>query len=397
MESTNNPIQNNFINAKYDLITRNLQEMFGNEEIKNIIQERPLSIYWGTAPTGRIHIGYFIPMLKIADFLDAGCHVKILLADLHAYLDNMKSSLEIINLRTEYYKTMIEAMLKSLNVDISKLEFVKGTSFQLSPSYTLDVYKAHSMVTVNQAINAGSQVVKQTEHPIMNSLLYPTLQCLDEQYLNIDVFFGGIDQRKIVVHSRNLLPKLGYRKRIHLLNELVPGIRFIKKETDGDSVNVEQKNTDNENKVEVEIDNKVDSKVDSKVNDEIKDKMSASDINSKIDLLDTRGELKNKINKAYCLPMDIDDNSLMVITDKIIFPILHRLNEKFVINRKEKFGGPVTYDNIDDMKNDFKVDKLYPTDFKLGVLDMFDKILTPIRKTFEMEQNKNLVKKAYPK
>ena len=60
---------------KYDLITRNLQETLGGEEMKKILAERDLKMYWGTAPTGRPHIGYFVPMTKIADFLSAGVEV----------------------------------------------------------------------------------------------------------------------------------------------------------------------------------------------------------------------------------------------------------------------------------------------------------------------------------
>lgn len=36
-------------------------------------------------------------MLKIGDYLKAGCHVTILFADLHAYLDNMKSNWELLH------------------------------------------------------------------------------------------------------------------------------------------------------------------------------------------------------------------------------------------------------------------------------------------------------------
>ena len=74
---------------KHQLITRGLQEVLGDERLKTILGERDLNVYWGTAPTGRPHIGYFVPMVKLADFLRAGCHVTVLFADLHAYLDNM--------------------------------------------------------------------------------------------------------------------------------------------------------------------------------------------------------------------------------------------------------------------------------------------------------------------
>ena len=45
------------------------------EKLKSIISERSLKLYWGTATTGKPHIAYFVPMMKIADFLRAGCEV----------------------------------------------------------------------------------------------------------------------------------------------------------------------------------------------------------------------------------------------------------------------------------------------------------------------------------
>ncbi len=78
---------------QFDLITKNLQEVLNPQIIKNVleVEKRPLKIYWGTAPTGRPHCGYFVPMTKLAHFLKAGCEVTVLLADLHAFLDNMKA------------------------------------------------------------------------------------------------------------------------------------------------------------------------------------------------------------------------------------------------------------------------------------------------------------------
>ena len=58
-----------------------------------IMAERPLKLYWGTACTSKIHIGYFVLMMKIVDYINAGCDMTILIADLHAFLDNLKSSL----------------------------------------------------------------------------------------------------------------------------------------------------------------------------------------------------------------------------------------------------------------------------------------------------------------
>ncbi len=52
-----------------------LQEVIGMDRMKEIVQERSLKLYWGTATTGKPHIAYFVPMTKVADFLRAGCEV----------------------------------------------------------------------------------------------------------------------------------------------------------------------------------------------------------------------------------------------------------------------------------------------------------------------------------
>ena len=146
---------------KKALIVRNLQEYLGEDRMEDVLKTRDLKVYWGTATTGKPHIGYFVPMSKIADFLAAGCEVTILFADLHAYLDNMKAPWELLKHRTEYYEQVISGMLESIGVPLDKLKFVRGTEYQLTKEYTLDVYRLASLVTQHDAKKAGAEVVKQ--------------------------------------------------------------------------------------------------------------------------------------------------------------------------------------------------------------------------------------------
>lgn len=46
-------------------------------------------------------------MMKIGDFLRAGCHVTILFADLHGFLDNMKSTWELLHHKCVWYENII--------------------------------------------------------------------------------------------------------------------------------------------------------------------------------------------------------------------------------------------------------------------------------------------------
>ena len=98
------------VDKKVALIKENIQEVIGEAKMREILKKRDLKLYWGTATTGMPHIGYFVPIMKLADFLEAGCEVTILFADLHAFLDNMKSTWEQLESRVQYYEKVIKKL-----------------------------------------------------------------------------------------------------------------------------------------------------------------------------------------------------------------------------------------------------------------------------------------------
>jgi tyrosyl-tRNA synthetase len=298
------------------LIKANLAEVLNGEIIDDIIlkEKRPLKVYWGSATTGRPHCGYFVPMIKIAELLSAGCQVKILLADLHGYLDNMKAPLELIEHRAKYYEHLIKALLRAVGVDISRLEFILGSSYQLSKEYTMDRFKLEGVTRISVAQKAGAEVVKQTDDPTLGGLIYPLMQALDEQYLDVDAQFGGVDQRKIFTFAIENLPKIGYKVRAHLMNTMVPGL--------GDAV-----------------------------------KMSSSDADSKIDLLDKKEDVEKKLRKAVCKPKEVEGNGVIAFVEHVIFrasALKSGGKPKFVVERRE--GDPLVYTDVQKMKEDYTAD-----------------------------------------
>ena len=207
------------------LIKENLAEIIGEKELDEKIESgKPLKVYWGTSPTGKPHIGYFLPLIKIAQLVKAGCEVTILFADLHAYLDSMKTTWELLDLRTKYYELIIKSILEELGVNLSKIKFVKGSDYQLAKDYTIDVYKFMSKITIDSAQKGGAEVVKQSDNPLLSGLAYPLLQVLDEVYLEADVELGGQDQRKIFMLSKDHIHKLGYKSPVYLMNPMIPSI-----------------------------------------------------------------------------------------------------------------------------------------------------------------------------
>ena len=123
---------------RFELVKRNTAEIIEEKELRELLNKKKNPVvYWGTAPTGKPHVGYFLPMLKIADFLKAGFKVKILLADLHAALDN--TPWEVLEKRYKYYKKIIPLIIRAVGVDVKHLEIVKGSD--LIPHFVLNFIK----------------------------------------------------------------------------------------------------------------------------------------------------------------------------------------------------------------------------------------------------------------
>uniref|UniRef100_A0A0R3RK66 Tyrosine--tRNA ligase n=1 Tax=Elaeophora elaphi TaxID=1147741 RepID=A0A0R3RK66_9BILA len=330
--------------CRLNLITRDLQEVLGLEKIKKqLVAKKNIHIYWGTATTGKPHVGYFVPIRKIADFLSANLKVTILFADLHAFLDNLKSTWELLDNRVLYYEKVIKALLIALHVPLDKLHFVRGTSYQLTREYTSDLLRLCNLVTRRDALRAGAEVVKQVASPLLSGLLYPLLQALDEQYLKVDGQFGGVDQRKIFILAEEQLPKLKLGKRFHLMNPMVPGLQGSK--------------------------------------------MSSSEENSKIDLLDEADVVRRKIDSAVC-SRDADENGVLAFCEYVLFPII---SPKTV-----NFGG-IDYDNYKNLFKDYNTGRISETSLKETVKEFICKMLKEVQRNCMDEEILSLLERGYSK
>lgn len=400
------------IEEQLELIKDNLAEIIGETElVEKLKSGKPLKVYWGTSPTGKPHIGYFLPLIKIAQLVKAGCEITILFADLHAYLDAMKTCWDLLELRTKYYEQLIKQILIELGVDLNRIKFVKGSDYQLSKEYTVDVYKFMSKITIDSAQKGGAEVVKQTANPALSGLAYPLLQVLDEVYLEADAELGGQDQRKIFMLSRDHIHKIGYKPTIHLMNPMIPSITS--------KISIEMTNVEPDNVMPEHVDKYISQitklkekniswdnflKITEKIGSDLKDKntkkvqtnkMSSSDADSKIDFLEESQSIRKKISKAFAEPSN-PSNTLFLFLKYVIFPI-NKLKSipLFTIDRDEKFGGLLEYKNIIEIEKDYMDNNLSPPDLKLGIADWLIKFLAPIKKQLNIDEFNELVKKAY--
>ncbi len=314
------------IEERKKLILRNAKEIILESELDEILNINKPRAYVGYEPSGEIHLGHMMTVNKLLDLQNAGFEVVVLLADVHAYL-NEKGDFEEIKRIAEYNK----AAFIALGLDESKTEFVLGSSYQFEREYVLDMLRMARLTTMNRSRRSMDEVSRRKEDPMVSQMIYPLMQALDIAHLEIDLAVGGMDQRKIHMLARENLPKLGYKPPTCLHTPILLGL-------DGE-------------------------------------KMSSSKSNY-ISVRDDERVVREKIRKAYCPARQVDNNPVIEIMRYHIFP---RFNE-VVVERDKKFGGDVIYTSFEQLVEDFKSDKLHPLDLKNAVATYLNKILEDVRK-----------------
>ncbi len=320
----------------YALLTRNTVEAITDEEVRDLA-ENPAGrrAYVGYEPSGVLHLGHMLTANKLIDLQAVGFEIVILLADVHAYLNDKGSFAEI----RETAERMREQFL-AYGLDETQTEFVLGSEYQLDEEYVLDVHALGIETTLNRAQRAMAEI-QSGEAAKVSHVVYPLMQALDIEYLDLDLAVGGIDQRKVHVLARENLPELGYEAptAVHtpILADLDTGVG----------------------------------------------KMSSSE-GTTISMEDTTDEIESKVNDAFCPPTrdpEPDDdgnereNPVLQLYQYHVFPRF----EEVVIERPDEYGGTVTYESYDALADALESGDLHPADAKTALAEYLDELIAPGR------------------
>jgi tyrosyl-tRNA synthetase len=312
------------LDSKKENIKRGTLEVVTEEELLGKIKKDGPIAYIGYEPSGKIHLGHAITVKKMIDLQNAGFKVKILLADLHAYL-NGKGSLEEIEEISKYNMNCFRAL--GLSEDT---EFILGSSFQTLEDYTYKVYELALSTTLTRAKRSMAQITRDSKDHKVAEVIYPLMQVIDMIFLNVDVALGGMEQRKIHMLARESLPKMGFEAPVCLHTPLLHG-------TDGS------------------------------------DKMSSSKENY-IAIDDEPDVIRKKLQKSFCPQGQVEGNPVIEIAEHFIFTV----DKKILIERPQKFGGNLEL-NYNDLLEVYSNNELHPLDLKNSVIKRLIEILEPIR------------------
>ncbi|KAM7212571.1 tyrosine--tRNA ligase, cytoplasmic [Rhypophila decipiens] len=369
---------------KFDLIARrqSFLEDADAESLKQLLEKKPrLKLAWETTPTGKPHVGYFVPIAKLIDFLRAGLDVTVYYLDTYGFLVNYVHSMETVAYRQRYYHFLVTAILKALGVSPSKVHFVAESSLAYTKPFVVDVQRLCAIMKQDDARATSTEV---SECDMISPLLCSIHQSLSEQYLDLDIQYGGEDQTGLFEHAKRFIPKLGYRRREHIMNVMVAGLDGLKMS-------------------------------------------SSKPSHTKIEFLDDPETVRDKVSKAACPERQVADNGVLGLLRDVLFPISQQRAER-LLGKTELYddensgysvgqhpfcslkaptgtiftigGGDVEekhFASYEDIETAFVAGQVHPEALKQAVIDSFNVLLAPIRAAYaESREWQEVDRLAYP-
>ncbi len=341
------------IETKLELINRPpTEEVLTPQDLRNLLEteEHPIA-YDGWEPSGLVHLGTgVICAYKMKDFVEAGIHYKAYLSTWHAWLNNkLGGDLKLIRKAADLFKHSWIA----LGVPEDKVEFIYSDELYDDLDYwatTINISKNLTIARGRRTLEIAGR--KETEARMVSDFLYTPMQVADIFHMKIKICQLGIDQRKANVVARELGERLGFWKPVCVHHHLLQGLEKPKVWPIPEGQEKEALSSA---------------------------KMSKSKPETCIFLYDTPEEIKQKMSRAFCPEKTVAFNPVLDITKHIIF----RERQALTIQRPAKFGGPVEYQNYQELETAYSQGKLHPQDLKNTVAEQLVEILEPVRRYFE--------------
>jgi tyrosyl-tRNA synthetase len=339
---------------RFETVSQNLQEIITENELRNLLEtnNHPRG-YVGFEPSGLMHAGTgLIVGKKMLDYVEAGFHFIIYLAEWHGWINNkMGGVLENLAVAAEYFKDCFTA----LGLPEGKVEYLWASNIVDTKDYWEKVIRVMKSTSLRRTLRAMPIMGRSADSVDVETswALYPAMQASDIFQMELDCACSGMDQRKVHMLAREVAPKLGFTPPICLHNPLLPSLQMTTVEGSFDE--------------------------DANINLSIKHKMSKSVGKGALWINERPEEVKNKYREAYCPEKVVVGNPVMDHARMLVFPRLGQLD----VERPRKYGGDVTFYSFEELAKVFNKGELHPLDLKNGVSKAVINLLEPVEKYFK--------------
>ena len=344
------------VRASIDRMFSNVEEVVGLDHLTGVLSgsnshggDSTVRAYIGLEPSGKAHLGWVILAETIRNMLSEGVNVLILLADWHAWVnDKFGRDMEKISVAGEYMAEVFRVLVgfPEEGDGPGQLRFVSASEVMDSGAYWERVLRCSKGMSLKRARRTFS-IMGRSEDSSDDDLaafFYPPMQAADIFELNIDIAFGGMDQRKAHMYMREVADRNGWTKATCIHTPMLSGL----KGQGGGRM------------------------------DSFDHKMSKSDPGNAIFVHDTSKQIEKKFRKAF-LEVGNPASPVFEIAQHIVLPN----NGKLLVEPKPEFGKPSTWNDLDSFVSAVSNGEIHPFDAKMAVARGLTEVLSPVVEHFD--------------
>lgn len=324
-----------------EALSQNMEEVITAEEVKTL-KEGNLKAYIGIEPSGLPHIATgFLWAKKMTQVYEMGIDTTILLADWHAMVnDKLGGDLGKIRESGEIIKKCMQAFGLPREVHfVWADDVVKDQEYWKS---LLLVAKHSNLARIRRALPIMGRSEEEAEKDF-SKYIYPLMQVNDIFHMNLDIAFGGMDQRHAHMLARDVAEKMGKKKVISVHGALLGSLKGTGRM------------------------------------DTFK-KMSKSDPDSAIFLSDSVEEVNRKLKGAFCPMGESEGNPVMDIFRHVVFPYI---DHEVTIHRPASKGGDIQMTSYADLEKKYIKKEIHPMDLKAAAAESINEMIAPARSVFK--------------
>ena len=326
------------------------QEVIGVDHLESVLTgglshggDQQIVAYIGLEPSGKAHLGYVILAETIRNMLDEGVNVIILLADWHAWVnDKFDRDMDKISLAGEYLAEVFRALLGNPpeGEGAGNLRFLRASELMDSGKYwerVLRCSKNMSLSRVRRTFSIMGRDEDSSDHDL-SAFYYPALQAADSFELEVDIAFGGMDQRKAHMYMREVADKYDWAKATCIHTPMLSGLK-------GPGGRM----------------------------DSFDHKMSKSDPGNAILLDDEPDSVLAKMRKAF-LEVGNPNSPVFEIAQHIVLPKLGSIT----VTPDPKYGNPSDWGEISEFIEAVSNGSIHPLDAKIAIASGLSEVIEPV-------------------
>jgi len=332
------------LEERISLVSRGSSELLVPGELQALLEktERPRA-YIGYEPSGPFTVGQVVTIRKILDLEKAGFAVTVFLADWHALInDKLGGSLERITEAGHEMERVIRALGAGDGVKFRWASELVGTSTYWGR--VIQVAKAMSLSRVRRAMTVMGRGEDEADIDAAK-LFYPPMQVADIFELDVDLAYGGMDQRRAHVLAREVAAKYGWKVPLALHTPLISSLKGGGRMDAGGNEGLMEK------------------------------KMSKSDSGSAVYVTDPGENIASRLKEAYCPAKEVAGNPVVELARFIVLP----WDGAVRISRPEKYGGNLELSSEEAFLKEWTEGRIHPLDLKGAIGSALTRLLAPAR------------------